>query len=40
MVLPDTAYFTGFTSNIDGQRFFNIQSSIVEIVPKKNKKLK
>lgn len=37
MVLPDTAYFTGFTSNIDGQRFFNIGSSIVEIIHRKNK---
>jgi hypothetical protein len=38
MVLPDTAYFTGFTSRIDDQRFFNIATSIVDIVPRKNKR--
>lgn len=38
IILPDTSYFTGFTSNVEGQRFFNIESSIVEIVPRKNKK--
>lgn len=37
MVLPDTAYFTGYISKIDGQRVFNIATSIVEIIPRKNK---
>ncbi|TMI65709.1 MAG: hypothetical protein E6H07_07310 [Bacteroidetes bacterium] len=38
MVLPDTAYFTGFISYIDQQRFFNIETNIVEMIPRKNKK--
>ena len=38
MVLPDTAYFTGFISYIDQQRFFNIEANIVEMIPRKNKK--
>ncbi|HEX7902290.1 MAG TPA: hypothetical protein VF487_00325 [Chitinophagaceae bacterium] len=29
MVLPDTAYFTGFTSRINDQLFMNLESSIV-----------
>ncbi len=37
MILPDTAYFTGFTSKIDNQLFFNIATSIVEIIPRKKK---
>jgi hypothetical protein len=38
MVLPDTAYFTGFISYIDQQRVFNIETNIVELIPRKNKK--
>ncbi|HEY5772650.1 MAG TPA: hypothetical protein VIS75_08475, partial [Chitinophagaceae bacterium] len=38
MVMPDTAYFTGFISYIDQQRFFNIETNIVEMIPRKNKK--
>ena len=37
MVLPDTAYFTGFISRIGDQRIFNIATSIVEIIPRRNK---
>jgi hypothetical protein len=37
MILPDTAYFTGFISKIDDQRIFNIATSIVEIIPRRNK---
>jgi hypothetical protein len=37
MVLPDTAYFTGFVSYIDQQRVFNIATNIVEIIPRRNK---
>ena len=37
MVLPDTAYFTGFISYIDNQRVFNIETNIVEMIPRKNK---
>jgi hypothetical protein len=38
MVLPDTAYFTGFISYIDQQRVFNIETNIVELIPRRNKK--
>jgi hypothetical protein len=38
MVLPDTAYFTGFISHVGNQRYFNIATTIVEVVPLKNKK--
>jgi hypothetical protein len=38
MVLPDTSYFTGFISHIDEQRYFNIATNIVEVIPRKNKK--
>jgi hypothetical protein len=37
MVLPDTAYFTGFISKIDEQRVFNIATNIVELIPRRNK---
>ena len=29
MILPDTAYFTGFVSYIGGQRFMNIEGSVL-----------
>jgi hypothetical protein len=29
MILPDTAYFTGFTSYVGNQRFMNIEGSVV-----------
>jgi hypothetical protein len=38
MVLPDTAFFTGFTSTVGDQRYFNVVSSVVELIPRKNKK--
>lgn len=37
IILPDTAYFTGYTSYIGEQRFMNIEGS-VEIRDTKNKK--
>ena len=37
MILPDTAYFTGYTSYVGEQRFMNIESSIVFVTTKKNK---
>jgi hypothetical protein len=37
IILPDTAYFTGFTSYIGGQRFMNIESSILSVVTKRKK---
>ncbi len=37
IILPDTAYFTGFTSYIGEQRFMNIESSIVIIDTRNHK---
>jgi hypothetical protein len=37
MILPDTAYYTGYTSWIGGQRYMNIEGNIVTIKPRKNK---
>ena len=37
IILPDTAYFTGYTSYVGEQRYMNIESSIVFITTKKNK---
>lgn len=37
IILPDTAYFTGFTSYLGEQRFMNIEGSVVIVVPHRNK---
>lgn len=37
MILPDTAYFTGYTSYIDGQRYMNIEGFIVTVTPQRKK---
>jgi hypothetical protein len=37
IILPDTAYFTGYTSWIGEQRFMNIEGSVLIMVPRKNK---
>jgi hypothetical protein len=37
MILPDTAYFTGYTSYIGEQRFMNIEGFVVIKVPRRNK---
>ena len=38
MILPDTSYFTGFTSRIDSQLYMNVGATIVETILKpKNK---
>ncbi len=39
IILPDTAYFTGYTSNINDQRFMNIEGSIqTEVLNRKKKR--
>lgn len=38
IILPDTSYFTGYTSYIGDQRFMNIESSIVTIETRNKKK--
>jgi hypothetical protein len=37
MILPDTAYFTGYTSYIGEQRFMNIEGFVVIKIPRRNK---
>jgi hypothetical protein len=37
IILPDTAYYTGYTSWIGDQRFMNIESSVLIVVPRRNK---
>jgi hypothetical protein len=37
MILPDTAYYTGFTSYIGEQRFMNIEGFVTISVPRRNK---
>lgn len=38
MIMPDTAYFTGFTSYIGDQRFMNLETTIVNVITKGKKK--
>lgn len=33
IILPDTAYFTGFTSFVGAQRFMNIEGTLVTVEP-------
>lgn len=37
MILPDTAYYTGFTSYIGERRYMNIEGTIVTVTPRKKK---
>jgi hypothetical protein len=37
MILPDTAYYTGFISYIGEKRFMNIEGTVTIAVPKRNK---
>lgn len=37
IILPDTAYFTGYTSYIGVQCYMNVESSIVVEIPRRNK---
>jgi hypothetical protein len=40
IILPDTAYFTGFTSQIGEQQYMNIIADILIEEPRKNSKLR
>lgn len=40
IILPDTAYFTGFTSHIGEQRYMNIVADILIEEPRRNSKLR
>jgi hypothetical protein len=35
MILPDTAHFTGYTSYVSGQRFMNVEGTVVTITPQR-----
>lgn len=37
IILPDTSYFKGYISNIGDEEFMNVESSLVEIIPRKRK---
>ena len=37
IILPDTAYFTGYTSYIGNQRFMNIEGFVLIVTPRRNK---
>ena len=37
IILPDTAYYTGYTSFIGEQRYMNIEGSVVIVEPRRNK---
>lgn len=37
MILPDTAYFTGYTSYIGEQRYMNLEGSVIIVTPRRNK---
>lgn len=37
IILPDTAYFTGYTSYIGEQRFMNIEGYVLFVTPRRNK---
>jgi len=37
MILPDTAYYTGFISMIGEQKFMNVEGSVTIEVPRRNK---
>jgi hypothetical protein len=37
IILPDTAYFTGYTSYIGEQRYMNIEGFVLLVTPRRNK---
>lgn len=37
IILPDTAYFTGYTSYVGNQRFMNIEGFVLIVTPRRNK---
>lgn len=37
IILPDTAYFTGYTSYIGDQRYLNVEGTVLIVTPRKNK---
>lgn len=37
IILPDTAYFTGYTSYIGDQRYLTVEGTVLIVIPRKNK---
>ena len=37
IILPDTAYFTGYVSYVGNQRYMNIEGSVLIVTPRKHK---
>jgi hypothetical protein len=37
IILPDTAYFTGYTSYVGDQRYMNVEGFIVTVTPRRKK---
>lgn len=37
IILPDTAYFTGYTSYVGNQRFMNVEGFVLIVTPRRNK---
>jgi hypothetical protein len=37
MILPDTAYFTGYTSYIGEQRYMNVEGTVLIVTPRRKK---
>lgn len=37
-IMPDTAYFTGYISYVDGKRFMNVEGNILHVIPRRKKK--
>lgn len=37
MILPDTSYFTGYTSKVGNKLYMNVEASIVEVIPRRKK---
>ena len=37
MIMPDTSHFIGYTSHIDDQLYMNVETNIVEVIPRKKK---
>ncbi len=37
MILPDTSYFTGYTSKVGSRTYMNVEATIVEVIPRNEK---
>lgn len=37
MIMPDTSHFIGYTSHIGDQLYMNVETNIVEVIPRKKK---